>query len=110
MASRTNKIGILKKRKQLQKIKILKWNWRSINKNLSDSEKLEKDLIFDMQNPKSNKFSRDKSWRKVICKQTWLREDTDGYRLLFKPNSSEVIYKFGWFNARLNRIVKKGRK
>jgi len=110
MASRTNKVGILKKRKQLQKLKILKWPSRTANKNLSDSEKLEKGLIFDMENPKNNKFSRDKSWRKVICKQTWLREDTDGYRLLFKPNSSELEYRFSWFNARLNRIVKKGKR
>jgi len=110
MASRTNKMWIFKKKKQLEKIKAIKWTTSSgvvKNKSLSEPEKIELWLVFDLENPKWKKYTRDKSWRKIICKQTGLREDMDGYRLLFKPNSSEIYYKFSGFNARLNRIIKK---
>ena len=112
MASRTNKMWILKKKKQLEKIKAIKWASSSRvvkNRSLSEPEKLDLWLVFDLENPKWKKYTRDKSWRKVICKQTGLREDMDGYRLLFKPNSSELIYKFSGFNARLNRRMKKAK-
>ena len=109
MASRTNKQGIAKKKAQLQKLKMLKvWAKRRLkNKNLSEEEKIEKWFIFEMINPKWKKFSRDKSWRKVICLQTWMREDEDGYRLLFKPNSSELEYVYSGLNARLRRKLKR---
>ena len=111
MAWRTNKIWILKKKKQLEKIKLIKSGWKRWlkNKNLSEEEKREKWLIFDLVNPKWNKFTRDKSGRKIICIQTWLREDTDGYRLIFKANSMQVDYNFSWINARLRRKIKKSR-
>ena len=80
------------------------------NKNLSEEEKIEKWLIFDLINPKNHKFTRDKSWRKVICLQTWLREDFDGYRLKFKPNSSEVVYEFKGITSALRRKMNKKKK
>jgi len=107
MASRTNKMWILKKKKQLEKLKKNKTKRYILNKNLSDSEKIEKWLIFEKENPLWNKYNRDKSTRKIICLQTWLREDFDGYRLLFKANSNEVIYKRTWFNSRLRKKLKK---
>jgi len=109
MASRTNKIWILKKKKQLEKLKYKKSLWKRYlkTKDLSDEEKISKWLIFDLENPKWKKYNRDKSWRKVICVQTWLREDFDGYRLLFKANSSEVFYENTWINSRLRRKLKK---
>ena len=109
MASRTNKQWIAKKKAQLQKLKMLKvWAKRRLkNKNLSEEEKIEKWLIFDMENPAWRKFSRDKSWRKIICLQTGMREDENGYRLIFKPNSSEVEYIYSGINARLRRKLKR---
>jgi len=108
MAWRTNKMWILKKKQQLEKLRILKKWWKSYlkNKNLSDEEKLAKWLIFEQTNPKWKNYKRDKSWRKVICIETGLREDFDWYRLLFKPNSSELEYKFSGFNAQLNKKIK----
>ncbi len=109
--ARTNKIWILKKKKQLEKIKLIKSWWKRYLKNkwFSEEEKLEKWLIFDLENPDSNKFSRDKSWRKVICKQTGLREDLDGYRLVFKANSSELEFIYSGMNSRLRKKINKGR-
>jgi len=109
MASRTNKQWIAKKKKQLEKLKILKvWAKRRFkNKNLSEEEKLEKWLIFYMTNPKNHKFSRDKSWRKIICLETWLREDYDWYRLVFKANSSEMVYNYKGITPALRRKLKK---
>ncbi len=109
MASRTNKQWIAKKKKQLEKLKILKvWSKRRLkNKELSEEEKIEKWLIFELINPKNHKFTRDKSRRKVICLQTWLREDTDWYRLRFKPNSSEVYYEFKWITTALRKKLNK---
>ncbi len=109
--ARTNKMWILKKKQQLEKIKLIKSWWKRYLKNrwLSEEEKLEKWLIFDLENPNSNKFSRDKSGRKVICKQTWLREDMDGYRLVFKANSSDVDFMYSGINSRLRRKLKKSR-
>ncbi len=108
---RTNKIWILKKKKQLEKIKLIKSWWKRYLKNkwFSEEEKLEKWLIFDLENPNLNKFSRDKSGRKVVCKQTWLREDLDGYRLVFLANSSETKFVYSGINSRLRRKIKKGR-
>ena len=109
MASRTNKQWIAKKKKQLEKLRALKvWAKRWLkNKNLSEEEKIEKWLIFDLQNPSGKKYSRDKTGRKVICIQTWLREDFDWYRLRFKANSSEVLYYKSWINSRLRRKIRK---
>ncbi len=112
MASRTNKQWIAKKKKQLEKLKILKvWAKRWLKfKNLSEEEKLEKGLIFDLVNPKNNKFTRDKSWRKIICLQTGLREDTDWYRLIFLPNSSEVKYVYKGISSALRKKINKSKK
>jgi hypothetical protein len=110
MASRTNKMWILKKKRQLEKIKILKTKKKYNLKHLSETEKISQWLIFDKKNPKWKKYTRDKSWRKIICKQTWLREDFDGYRLIFKPNSSDAEYVFSWFNSRLNKKIKRLKK
>ena len=109
--ARTNKMWILKKKQQLEKIKLLKSWWKRYlkNKNLSEEEKLEKWLIFDLENLAGHKFTRDKSGRKVICKQTWLREDLDGYRLVFKANSSEVEFVYSGVNSRLRRKIKKAK-
>ena len=112
MAWRTNKMWILKKKQQLEKLRSLKKWWKRYlkNKNLSDEEKLSKWLIFDQTNPKWKTYKRDKSGRKVLCLETWLREDFDGYRLLFKANSSELDYKFSGFNSQLNKKIKKIKK
>lgn len=112
MASRTNKQWILKKKQQLEKLKLLKRWWKRYlkNRNLSEEEKISKWLIFDLLNPKWNKYTRDKSWRKVICKNTWLREDLDWYRLLFKSNSNELHYSFIWFSSSLRRFINKNKK
>jgi len=112
MASRTNKQWIAKKKKQLEKLRMLKvwWKRRLKNKNLSEEEKIEKGLIFEMVNPKSHKFTRDKSGRKVICLQTWLREDYDWYRLRFKPNSSEVFYVYKWITSALRRKLNRNKR
>ena len=109
MASRTNKMWILKKKKQLEKIKSIKKWWKRYlkTKNLSDNEKLEKWLIFSKTNPKHNTYKRDKSGRKIICVDTWLREDLDGYRLIFKANSSELLYKPSGIKPALRRIIRK---
>jgi hypothetical protein len=112
MASRTNKQWIAKKKKMLEKLRSLKkwWKRRHKNKNLSEEEKITKWLIFDMENPKWQKFSRDKSWRKIICLQTWLREDFNWYRLIFKPNSQQVEYRFTGINSRLRKKLNKSKK
>lgn len=112
MAWRTNKMWILKKKKQLEKIKLIKSWWKRWlkNKSISPEEKIQKWLIFDKENSVWNTFSRDKSWRKIICNQTWLREDFNGYRLLFKANSNEIIYKFTWWNSQLRKKINKTKK
>ena len=112
MASRTNKQWILKKKQQLEKLKIIKKWWKRYlkNKNLSEEEKIAKWLVFDLTNPKWNKYIRDKSWRKVVCKDTWLREDLDGYRLYFKANSNEVNYAHSWIKSRLRKFINKSKK
>ena len=112
MASRTNKQWILKKKQQLEKLKILKKWWKRYlkNKNLSEEEKRNSWLVFELQNPKWYKYIRDKSGRKVICTLTWLREDADWYRLVFKPNSNEVNYTYTWFPSRLRRFINKSKK
>ena len=112
MASRTNKQWIAKKKKQLEKLRQIKvWAKRYFKtRNLSEEEKVSRWLIFDLENPKWKKYTRDKSWRKIICIQTWLREDFDGYRLRFKANSSEIEYVFSGFNARLNKKIKKWKR
>ena len=109
MAGRTNKQWIAKKKKQLEKLRMLKvWAKRRLkNKNLSEEEKFEKWLIFEMENPAGKKYSRDKSGRKVICLQTGLREDFDWYRLLFKANSSELEYKLKGITPALRRKMRK---
>ena len=109
MAWRTNKMWIFKKKKQLEKTKLIKSWWKRWTKNnkISEEEKINKWLVFDLKNPRWNKYSRNKSTRKIICSQTLLREDLDGYRLLFKANSSDIIYKFTWWNAQLRKKINK---
>lgn len=111
MASRTNKQWIFKKKQQLEKLKSLKKTWQRYlkNRNLSEEEKISKWLIFELENPKWHKFFRDKSWRKIICKYTWLREDPDWYRMVFRANSQEAIFKHTWANARLRKFLRKSR-
>ena len=111
MASRTNKIWIAKKKKQQEKLKRLKKAITKVSyKNLSTKEKQEKWLIKEMINPKWNKFYRDFSWRKIICVYTWLREDTDWYRVVWKPNSSEHDFVFVWIRPALRRKINKMKK
>ena len=107
MAWRTNKVWILRKRKQLEKLKSKKDKKYLSTKNMSEKEKLEKWLIFEKENPMWKQYSRDKSGRKIICVQTGLREDLDAYRLLFKANSNEIYFVKTWINARLNKKIKK---
>lgn len=97
---------------QLEKLRGLKkWSKRYFkNKDLSEQDKIAKWLIFDLKNPKWNKYSRDKSWRKVICIITWLREDIDGYRLVFKANSQEIEYVKSGVNSRLRKFLNKQNK
>jgi len=113
MASRTNKQWILKKKQQLEKLKILKKWWKRYfkNKNLSQEDKINYWLIFELENPKWNKYVRDKSWRKILCVLTWLREDSDLYRLCFKANSNEVYYNYtNRISSRLRRFINKNKK
>lgn len=112
MASRTNKQWILKKKQQLEKLRVLKKWWKRYfkNKNLSEEEKRTNWFVFELENPRWNKYIRDKSGRKVICILTWLREDLDWYRLLFKANSNEVNYNYTWFSSMLRRFINKNKK
>lgn len=112
MVWRTNKQWILKKKQQLEKLKFLKKWWKRYlkNKNLSEQDKKSKWLIFELKNPKWNNYIRDKSWRKIICILTWLREDMDWYRLTFKANSNEIQYVYKWFSSRLRRLINKSKK
>jgi len=112
MVSRTNKQWIFKKKQQLEKLKILKKWWKRYmkNKNLSEEEKRNNWLVFELQNLKWNKYIRDKNWRKIICKNTWLREDLDGYRLIFKANSNEVSYVYSWIKSSLRKFINKNKK
>ena len=109
--ARTNKIWIFKKKQQLEKIKLLKSWWKRYLKNKwhSEEEKIEKWLIFDLENPNLHKFTRDKSGRKIICKQTGLREDFDWYRLVLKPNSTDIQFIFSGINSRLRKKIKKSK-
>lgn len=111
MATRTNKQWILKKKQQLEKLKSLKKNWQRYlkNKNFSEEEKISRWLIFDLENPRWHNFTRDKSGRKIICKYTWLREDPDWYRMIFRANSQEAIFNHTWMNSRLRKFLRKSK-
>lgn len=89
MASRTNKIWILKKKRQLEK-----------QRNLLNKQKKE-EIIWKKQftNPKWNTYDRFFRSGKRINDKTWQREDPDWYRILRKPNSWEIewVYNPSWW-------------
>ncbi len=88
MGSRTNKMWILKKKRQLQKQRAL----------LSKSHKEEIIGKRQFTNPKGNTYERFyRSWKRINDK-TWRREDPDWYRIIRKPNSSEIewVYNPQW--------------
>jgi uncharacterized protein RhaS with RHS repeats len=100
MASRTNKMGILKKKRQLQK-----------QRNLLNKTKKE-EIIWKKQftNPKWNTYDRFFRSGKWINDKTWQREDPDWYRIRRLPNSSEIewIYNpLGWWYRKWIRKMKK---
>lgn len=83
MASRTNKMWILKKKTQQAKQKKIWLNkWSSLS-----PEKRE------YTNPKWNSYKWfGRTW-KYICDTTTCREDPDGFRIIRKPNSWEIFWK-----------------
>lgn len=93
MASRTNKMWILKKKKQLQK------QQKTSITNKAELEKVKKEYV----NPKGNKYVRFFRAGKLICDSTTCREDPDWYRLVGKPNSGEFDFIFKWKESRCFR-------
>ncbi len=111
MASRTNKQWIANKKKQQEKMKKLKWTSTKLNtKNLSGKEKSERWLVREIENPKWKKYTRDLAGRKTMCEYTGLREDPDGYRLVWKPNSSEHDFVLVGITSSLRRKLNKMKK
>ncbi len=101
MASRTNKMWILKQKKQAEKLKKLVG---SSSSNLDWQKK-------DYENPKWNVYTWFfRSW-KLICDKTSAREDPDGYRAIRKANSWEVYFVYKWADSwAYRRYLKKMRK
>ena len=82
-------MGILKKKMQLQKQKLVKWKVKI------------QEIVWKKQysNPKWNVYERFfRSWKWVNDK-TWCREDSDGYRIIRRANSGEIEWVYKWENS-----------
>lgn len=102
MASRTNKMWILKQKKQAEKQK--KLIWESSKNNLEWQKR-------EYTNPKGNSYLWFFRVWKLICDITSWREDPDWYRAVRQPNSWEVSFIYKWFDSWWYRkYVKKNRK
>lgn len=89
MASRTNKMWILKKKKQLQK------QQKSTKATREELENVKRDYT----NPKGNTYTRFFRSGKLICDSTTAREDPDGYRIVWKPNSGDYDFVYKGFDS-----------
>jgi hypothetical protein len=93
MASRTNKRGIAAKKAQLQK---QAKNMKGVKRFTYPKRKLELEeakelgVIGMFKNPKGKEYPRFMRGRKV-CRDTRLRVDPDGYRLIRTPSGGTEI-------------------
>ncbi|UFX82812.1 hypothetical protein [Candidatus Absconditicoccus praedator] len=103
MAGRTNKMGILKQKRQAEKQKKLAGG--SASKISLEGQKK------DYENPKGNVYTWFFRSGKLICENTTCREDPDGYRPFRKPNSGEIhfVYK-GEESWGFRRYIRKQRR
>ena len=102
MASRTNKMWIMKQKKQAEKQKKIIWD--SAKSSLEWQKR-------EYTNPKGNSYIWFFRVWKLICDNTTSREDPDGYRAIRKPNSWEVDFSYKWFSSwAYRRYIRKVRK
>ncbi len=102
MASRTNKMGIMKQKKQAEKQKKLIWENNKTNLQWQKREYI---------NPKWNVYNWFFRNGKLICDNTSAREDPDWYRIVRQPNSWQINFIYKWNESwSYRRYIKKNRK
>ncbi len=111
MASRTNKRGIAAKKAKLQKqasrLKGAK-RFEYPKRKLDLEQWKEIGVIGVTTNPKGNTYHRFLKGRK-ICRETRLRVDPDGYRMIRTPSGWTDVVPVtvsGWVRGRLRRNTK----
>jgi len=110
MASRTNKRWIAQKKakqkKQAGRLKGLK-KFEYPKRKLDLNEAKERGIIGVHVNPKWNSYHWFSKWRKV-CRETRLRVDPDGYRMIRTPSGGTQIVPVaasGWVQKQLRRAA-----
>ena len=111
MASRTNKRGIAQKKAQLQKQAkrtkgIKKFTYPK--RKLDIDEAKEFGVIGVFKNPRGNEYNRFLRGRKV-CRETGLRVDPDGYRVIRTPSGGTDIVVAPMSGRIRTKIMKRGK-
>lgn len=109
MASRTNKRGIAQKKAQLQKQAkrtkgIKKFTYPK--RKLDIDEAKEFGIIGVFKNPLGNEYNRFLRGRK-ICRETGLRVDPDGYRVIRTPSGGTNIVQIQISGRMRKQLMKK---
>jgi len=110
MASRTNKRGIAAKKRQLQKQAQRKKGEKSYPKRkLSLEEAKQLGVVIAKENPAGHLYHRFARGRKV-CRETRLRVDRDGYRLVKLPSGGYDFVQVpisGWIRKKLAKAARR---
>lgn len=111
MASRTNKRGIAAKKAQLQKQASRTKGAKRFSypkRKLDIDEAKEFGVIGVVKNPKGNEYHRFLRGRKT-CRETGLRTDPDGYRLIRTPSGSTEVVQAPISGRTRGKLIKKTR-